>query len=86
LYNRFELEEDLVSLFSIGFVLSNSTDFDARSVHDGTWKECSGGHEVGDFVSQIKTEYERLNRPSKSYDVDLDKEVNSGEEDGWLFV
>lgn len=29
--------------------------------HDGAWKDCPGGHEAGDFVKQIKKEYERLN-------------------------
>ncbi|EKM80293.1 hypothetical protein AGABI1DRAFT_113492 [Agaricus bisporus var. burnettii JB137-S8] len=30
-------------------------------VHDGTWKECEGGHTVNDFVRQINDEYDRLN-------------------------
>ncbi|KAF8913888.1 hypothetical protein CPB84DRAFT_1757832 [Gymnopilus junonius] len=30
-------------------------------VHDGSWKDCEGGHEVNDFVRQIEDEYERLN-------------------------
>ncbi|KAJ7047381.1 hypothetical protein C8F04DRAFT_936682 [Mycena alexandri] len=30
-------------------------------IHDGTWKECEGGHGVDDFVRQINSEYERLN-------------------------
>lgn len=30
-------------------------------VHDGTWKECEGGHTVNDFVRQINDEYVRLN-------------------------
>ncbi|GAA5942410.1 uncharacterized protein JCM15063_006238 [Sporobolomyces koalae] len=30
-------------------------------VHDGVWKDCSIGHEVGDFVAEIKREYSRHN-------------------------
>ncbi|KAJ7129689.1 hypothetical protein C8R44DRAFT_777406 [Mycena epipterygia] len=30
-------------------------------VHDETWKECEGGHDVDDFVKQINSEYERRN-------------------------
>ncbi|KAI0080899.1 hypothetical protein K474DRAFT_1657417 [Panus rudis PR-1116 ss-1] len=30
-------------------------------VHDETWKDCDGGHDVDDFVRQIEEEYERLN-------------------------
>ncbi|KAJ7904507.1 hypothetical protein B0H14DRAFT_2663162 [Mycena olivaceomarginata] len=30
-------------------------------VHDGTWQECDGGHDVEDFVQRINSEYENLN-------------------------
>ncbi|KAM0792643.1 hypothetical protein ACM66B_002425 [Microbotryomycetes sp. NB124-2] len=30
-------------------------------IHDGTWKSCEEGHEVGDFVRQIRQEWKRLN-------------------------
>ncbi|GLB33799.1 putative gamma interferon inducible lysosomal thiol reductase (GILT) [Lyophyllum shimeji] len=33
----------------------------AVCIHDGTWKECDNGHTVGDFVRQIKEEYDKLN-------------------------
>ncbi|KAI0638055.1 hypothetical protein C8Q77DRAFT_1214969 [Trametes polyzona] len=31
-------------------------------IHDGTWKECEGGHAPKDFIKQIEEEYERLNQ------------------------
>ncbi|KAL8292079.1 hypothetical protein RQP46_001545 [Phenoliferia psychrophenolica] len=30
-------------------------------VHDSTWKDCDGGHEVGDFVYQVKEQWKILN-------------------------
>lgn len=30
-------------------------------IHDSTWKSCPEGHEVGDFVSQVRREWKRLN-------------------------
>ncbi|KAF8195902.1 hypothetical protein K438DRAFT_1826711 [Mycena galopus ATCC 62051] len=30
-------------------------------VHDETWKECDGGHEVEDFARRINEEYENIN-------------------------
>ncbi|GAA97781.1 uncharacterized protein L969DRAFT_100400 [Mixia osmundae IAM 14324] len=30
-------------------------------IHDGTWKSCSEGHEVSDFVRQVEDEYRRIN-------------------------
>ncbi|TRM67553.1 hypothetical protein BD626DRAFT_554667 [Schizophyllum amplum] len=31
-------------------------------IRDGTWKECENGHTVNDFVRQINSAYDRLNR------------------------
>ncbi|GAA5963559.1 hypothetical protein JCM3765_004321 [Sporobolomyces pararoseus] len=53
-------------------------------VHDGSWKECPGGHEVGDIVQAVKAEYDRLNSPSKLDDLVTAPEDR--EEDDWLFV
>ncbi|KAI5480412.1 hypothetical protein MNV49_000987 [Pseudohyphozyma bogoriensis] len=33
----------------------------AVCVHDGQWKQCEGGHEIGDFASQVKKEWKDLN-------------------------
>ncbi|GAA5914093.1 uncharacterized protein JCM6883_005878 [Sporobolomyces salmoneus] len=51
-------------------------------VHDGTWKECENGHEVGDFVQQIQKEYARLNSHAKVGSLDHEEE----EQGDWLFV
>ncbi|KAI9291826.1 hypothetical protein K502DRAFT_326106 [Neoconidiobolus thromboides FSU 785] len=32
-----------------------------KCIHDGTWKECSGGYQVDDFVRQICISYEGKN-------------------------
>ncbi|GAA5873552.1 hypothetical protein JCM3774_000048 [Rhodotorula dairenensis] len=37
-------------------------------VHDGSWQSCPGGHEVGDFVKQIETEWRRINPDRKPVD------------------
>lgn len=31
-------------------------------VHDGSWKNCTSGHEASDFKKYIKREYDDLNR------------------------
>ncbi|KAI9001439.1 hypothetical protein BD414DRAFT_474639 [Trametes punicea] len=31
-------------------------------IHDGTWKECEGGHTPKDFIRQIEEEYNKLNQ------------------------
>ncbi|GAA6019776.1 hypothetical protein JCM11491_005248 [Sporobolomyces phaffii] len=54
-------------------------------VHDGTWKQCPGGHEVGDFVAQIKDEYKRLNTPTMQESDRLSVEEDETEE-GWVTV
>ncbi|KAJ7700081.1 hypothetical protein B0H17DRAFT_1048492 [Mycena rosella] len=36
-------------------------------VHDGSWQECEGGHDVDDFVKQINHEYERANGGSSGW-------------------
>ncbi|BGP53598.1 hypothetical protein JCM8202_001481 [Rhodotorula sphaerocarpa] len=36
-------------------------------VHDGTWKDCPGGHEVVDFVREIEAEWKRLNPDRKRH-------------------
>ena len=57
-----------------------------HSVHDGTWKDCEGGHEVGDFVKQIKDEYKKINSPAKLDAPDsLDQLDEEGEEE-WVAV
>ncbi|GAA5849488.1 hypothetical protein JCM9279_000917 [Rhodotorula babjevae] len=30
-------------------------------VHDGSWKQCPGGHDVRDFAREVRDEFERLN-------------------------
>ncbi|GAA6008850.1 GILT family protein [Rhodotorula paludigena] len=37
-------------------------------VHDGTWKECPAGHEVGDFVREVKESWVKLNVGGKAED------------------
>ncbi|KAF6762622.1 hypothetical protein DFP72DRAFT_876365 [Ephemerocybe angulata] len=41
-------------------------------VHDGTWKECEGGHEKSDFVKLIEDEYRRLNEGEASPESELE--------------
>jgi len=40
-------------------------------IHDGTWKQCENGHNVHDFVRQIKHEYNRLNGDSNVDEYEL---------------
>ncbi|KAL1701424.1 hypothetical protein EV121DRAFT_212143 [Schizophyllum commune] len=35
---------------------------EAVCIRDGTWKECENGHSVNDFVRQINSAYDQLNR------------------------
>ncbi|ORY39203.1 hypothetical protein BCR35DRAFT_311490 [Leucosporidium creatinivorum] len=46
----------------------------AVCIHDGTWKQCPEGHEVGDFTRQIKAEYKRLNQVDYNSEADADEE------------
>ncbi|GAA6064488.1 hypothetical protein JCM10212_002608 [Sporobolomyces blumeae] len=58
-------------------------------VHDGVWKECENGHEVGDIVSQIKAEYKRINNFVESSTPTMEQLEGEGEdtdEDEWVVV
>ncbi|GAA6023315.1 hypothetical protein JCM10207_006231 [Rhodosporidiobolus poonsookiae] len=50
-------------------------------IHDGTWKSCPGGHEVGDFVRLIKDDFQRLNPPKKEEESEEDDE-----EEEWVML
>jgi len=55
-------------------------------VHDGTWKDCEGGHEVGDFVKQIKDEHKKINTPVQ-FDVPKSPATQVGDvEEEWVVV
>jgi len=58
------LRESLLKGKALGIEKSCTVLISHRKVciHDETWKECEGGHEVQDFVQQINSEYERINR------------------------
>lgn len=57
------LKESVVLSQTLGVEKSCTVLISGRKVciHDGTWKECEGGHAVNDFIKRIDDEYERLN-------------------------
>ena len=46
-------------------------------VHDGVWKECPGGHEVGDFVERIEKAWNELNHDSTVFDGQNERETQN---------
>jgi len=57
------LKENIQMTEQLGIKKSCTVLINGRAVcvHDGTWKECEGGHTANDFVKQINSEYDRLN-------------------------
>ncbi|GAA5872462.1 hypothetical protein JCM1840_006069 [Sporobolomyces johnsonii] len=84
------LRHSLRAAQSLGITRSCTVMLNGRKIciHDGVWKDCDAGHEVGDFVRQITDEWKKLNPKEREVEdaageaADLDEE----EEDEWELV
>ncbi|CEQ43006.1 SPOSA6832_04880, partial [Sporobolomyces salmonicolor] len=75
---------------SMGITKSCTVMLNGRKIciHDGVWKDCDAGHEVGDFVRQITDEWNRLN-PKETEMEDAAREVaelDDEEDDEWELI
>ncbi|GAA5935716.1 hypothetical protein JCM1841_003647 [Sporobolomyces salmonicolor] len=84
------LQHSLRAAESMGITKSCTVMLNGRKIciHDGVWKDCDAGHEVGDFVRQITDEWNRLN-PKETEMEDAAREVaelDDEEDDEWELI